>query len=86
MAEWGSLRWYWTRVKNISGVGSGTRRNGDYFLRKDRADPADDTVFEDDAVDVLWGNGGLDWFFANDDDRLKDRRRWEAEANLDSWW
>jgi hypothetical protein len=59
MAEWRSERGYKERVANISGVGAGPRHNGDDFLRSG----TEATVLDDEAVDLLLGDGGWDWFF-----------------------
>jgi hypothetical protein len=62
MAEWTSARSFADRVANLRGTGSGTRANGDTFLKVSASGA---TVFDDDAVDVLSGASGQDWFFAN---------------------
>jgi Ca2+-binding RTX toxin-like protein len=64
MAEWTSARDYATRTANLSGTGTGSRLNGNYFLRV-TDDVATTTVFDDVSADVLTGGGGQDWFFAN---------------------
>ena len=61
-AEWTSLRSYVSRVNNLRGKSNPTfasRLNGDVFLR------AGSTVLDDDAVDLLTGEGGFDWFLAD---------------------
>lgn len=68
LAEWTSSRSYAARVANMMGTGTGddfaNRRNMGYFLRvTDQA--ATTTVFDDGSADVLTGNDGIDWFFAN---------------------
>src|SRR5205823_1862977 len=68
LAEWTSARSYAARVANLMGTGTGSdfdnRQNGCYFLRvTDQA--ATTTVFDDGSADVLTGNDGIDWFFAN---------------------
>ncbi|MEM1067314.1 MAG: PKD domain-containing protein, partial [Planctomycetota bacterium] len=85
MAEWASHKSYHTRRHNLLGNTNNHREN-DFFLRHNEADSVNNTVFDDDAVDTLWGNGGIDWFFASEEDRVRDKRRWEAEAELDRWW
>jgi Ca2+-binding RTX toxin-like protein len=61
LAEWNSNRDYSTRVANLmDGSGSPKRLNGQFFLN-------DRTVHDDGAVDVLFGNGGRDWFLYNID-------------------
>lgn len=63
MAEWTSGDNYATRVSNLR---NGTGLNGGYVLRVDGdAGVGVATVFDDDAVDNLRGQAGLDWFFAN---------------------
>ncbi|HUG67648.1 MAG TPA: PKD domain-containing protein [Pirellulaceae bacterium] len=59
MAEWTSERSYQARIENLSGVGSGPRANGGYFLIWDA------TVRDDDehSRDILTGSEGDDWFF-----------------------
>jgi Ca2+-binding RTX toxin-like protein len=57
-AEWTSSRPHAVRVANLkSGSGSPDRLNGDAFLQSGA------TVFDDDAVDVLFGGSDRDWFF-----------------------
>jgi hypothetical protein len=51
-------------VANITGTGSGTRVNGDYFLRV-TSQASTTTVFDDGAADVMTGTSGQDWYFAN---------------------
>lgn len=85
MDEWDSTRAFSTRRHNIMGIGNSNRTN-DAYLKTSQENMADNTVFDDDAVDTLWGNGGIDWFFGAEQDRIKDKRRWEAEADLDKWW
>jgi Ca2+-binding RTX toxin-like protein len=62
MAEWTSGRDYATRVANLSGTGSGPRRNGNSFLT---AGGPSATVLDDQDSDDLVGGPGLDWFFAH---------------------
>jgi Ca2+-binding RTX toxin-like protein len=61
MAEWTSARSYADRVANLSGTGSGPRANGNVFLIA--SGPAE-TVFANNAVNVLHGGSGMSWFFA----------------------
>lgn len=70
MAEWTSTRDYATRTANLEGCGSDTRLNGDVFLKTD-GDEA--TVGDENAVDVLTGSAGADWFFANLDATQRDK-------------
>ena len=60
------------RTANIRGINpSDDRNNGAAFLNSDSvSDSEDDT-------DVLAGNGGTDWFFASQSDRLRDRKDFE---------
>jgi hypothetical protein len=51
------------------------------------------TVFDDAAVDQLWGDSGTDWFFANTLgdlgnvlDNIRDRNGNEQVEDLDKWW
>lgn len=62
LAEWFSSRSYAQRVANISGTGSGTRANANFFLRAGSV--ANRTVFDDGAIDSLTGSTGRDWFIA----------------------
>ena len=90
MREWTSNRDYYHRICNLKGSGWGTRANGDYFLRANQSNPANDTVFDDDDQDKLWGGADLDWYIANtdgDDDTKRDKlfgvRWYEAVTDLD---
>jgi Ca2+-binding RTX toxin-like protein len=75
LREWTSERDYAARVDNLRGVPNDyfdDRLNEDFFLISNGEDA---TVFDDDAVDLLTGNFGLDWFLAHldgeeDDDRI----------------
>jgi hypothetical protein len=60
-AEWTSGRSFDQRVKNLKGIGSGPRLNGNYFLQ---SGGSGQTVFDDgsSAVDKLTGSAGSDWF------------------------
>jgi autotransporter-associated beta strand protein len=88
LAEWTSSRNYQTRVENIRGTGSGSsfdnRLNGDFFLN---AGGPFRTVFDDGAIDVLSGNSGRDWFFANtggaNRDLITDRAQNEFADDVD---
>lgn len=64
MAEWTSSRSYSERVDNITGDLdlSMDGLNGEIFLI------ADETVFDDEAIDWLIGGRGKDLYFAGDDD------------------
>ena len=61
-AEWNSARDFATRVANLSGIGTGPRANGNFFLWLDGPEA---TVFDDGAADVLNGAAGLDWDFTS---------------------
>ncbi|HUE73169.1 MAG TPA: right-handed parallel beta-helix repeat-containing protein [Pirellulaceae bacterium] len=65
LAEWTSSRSYSTRVANLSGEELGGD-NDPFFLN-------DASVFDDGANDLLWGQGGVDWFLIGSGDRIKDR-------------
>jgi Ca2+-binding RTX toxin-like protein len=59
VAEWTSGRTYAQRTANLrDGSGSATRANGSVFLNTS-------TISNDGGTDILLGNGGQDWFFAN---------------------
>jgi len=80
MAEWTSRRGYATRVANLSGTGSGPRNNGNVFLI---ASGPNATVFDNGAVDLLFGGEGQDWFFASlTQDIIRGRRSSERVENL----
>ena len=52
---------YATRIGNISGENPlASRLNGDFFLKRGGDDA---TVFDDEAVDFLFGGFDRDWFF-----------------------
>ena len=95
MAEWTSTRSYSQRVANISnGTIAGTdasrfdnRVNGGYFLR---ADGTNANVLDDNAVDLLTGSSGQDWFLFNADgedgskkDKVTDLKADEFVLDLD---
>ena len=94
LAEWTNRdRSFATRRLNILGTGTGTRANGNNFLRVSDTVMTNNTVFDDDAVDKLWGDDGTDWFFANTDgvlgnvlDIIKDRTNNELAEDIDKWW
>lgn len=82
LAEWTSSRSYADRVANLRGDGSeagrfGARRNGGYFLAVDGTHGHAATVFSDEAIDLLTGSAGLDWFLfnrtADSEDSTRDR-------------
>ncbi len=70
MAERASHRSYAERIANLRGVGTGTRDNGNFFLK---ASGSGATVFDDGAADDLTGGAGRDWFFARLDEQKKDK-------------
>ncbi|MFO1062830.1 MAG: PKD domain-containing protein [Pirellulales bacterium] len=93
MAEWASNRSVTSRRQNILGVGTGTRANGNTFFRTSDSVMTNNTVFDDNEVDKLWGDDGTDWFFANIDpvrggvlDDIKERKGSEFIEDLDKWW
>jgi ELWxxDGT repeat protein len=55
MAEWDSSDSYATRISKLS---KGGVLNGSYVLNST-------TVFNNDAINVLYGGTGIDWFFAH---------------------
>lgn len=58
--EWRSSRSYYSRIFNLTGVGTDARLNGNYFLL------GNSTVFDDnDADHLVGGTDDLDWFFSN---------------------
>jgi Ca2+-binding RTX toxin-like protein len=63
LAEWTSGNTYETRVNNIRGGGGA---NGAFVF-------SSATVFNDGALDNLFGKGGRDWFWAVGKDKTKDR-------------
>jgi FG-GAP-like repeat/RTX calcium-binding nonapeptide repeat (4 copies) len=75
MKEWGRTTGsgadYNTRVKNLTdGTGSpATRLNGSFFLSAKTVH----TVYDDAAIDSLYGEAGLDWFFARTGGKYKDK-------------
>ncbi len=97
MSEWASCRSYSERRNNILGTGTGTawanRRNGNNFLRSNLTTASSNTVFDDFDEDQLWGDSGIDWFFANLNaesgtvlDRIRDRSSSETQQDIDRWW
>jgi hypothetical protein len=75
MKEWGRTTGagadYNTRVKNLTdGTGSpASRLNGSYFLTAKTVK----TVYDDATIDSLYGEAGLDWFFARKSGTKKDK-------------
>ena len=67
--EWTSDREFEVKVANIvDGSGSSDAENPPAFLNRD------ETVFDDNSVDTLFGSSARDWFFANAlFDELSDR-------------
>ena len=74
MAEWTSSRSYADRIANLRGAGAAcdlaNRKNGNVFLRTSPS--VTRTVFDDAALDLLTGGGGLDWFMADLSATIKD--------------
>jgi Ca2+-binding RTX toxin-like protein len=69
---------YTARVLNLRQGASPARLNGTTYLTGDDTTDGDGgliarTVFDDGVVDILTGNAGLDWFFANVDTGVKDK-------------
>jgi Ca2+-binding RTX toxin-like protein len=59
LAEWSTTaRSYATRVKNLRGIGSGTRLNGSHYLQNA---PTDTLESHPDTLDSLMGGLGQDW-------------------------
>lgn len=52
----------WTSADSLANRLASLR---DGFLVASSANPLDNTVFDDDALDILTGGGDFDWFFAN---------------------
>ena len=93
MSEWASTRSYTDRRNNICGPGTSSRNNGNNFFKISDTLITDNTVFDDSSVDMLWGDNGSDWFFANLDgergsalDEIKDRSKSESQEDADRWW
>jgi Ca2+-binding RTX toxin-like protein len=94
LAEWTSSRDYATRVKNLKGIGTGERLNGNVFLTVDEllagGIQVRGTLHDDGATDLLTGNDGLDWFLGNLDgeenakDRVTDLKSAEFAHDIDS--
>lgn len=76
LAEWSSSRTYTKRLANLSGTGTGPRKNDNLFL------VFGETVFDDFESDSLGGDGGRDWFFHElDIDTLEDLASNEISGN-----
>jgi RHS repeat-associated protein len=93
LSEWCSNRNYTTRRNNIMGTGTGPRDNGTSYFKISSSSMTQNTVFDDGAVDRLWGDSGTDWFFANNLgdlgnvlDDIRDRTGNETVEDLDRWW
>ncbi|HMC10735.1 MAG TPA: calcium-binding protein, partial [Pirellulaceae bacterium] len=67
LAEWTSGNSYENRVDNIRGTGLGGA-NGPFVFDEL-------TVFDDGAVDTLFGSAGRDLFFIGSRDKIKDRAK-----------
>ena len=70
LREWTSDRSFTDRRNNIMGVTS-TGLNGTSWLKPSGPKRS---VFDDDAVDYLWGGEGRDWFLLNMDSAESSRR------------
>ena len=84
MAEWGRDSSYNSRRRNLLGQ-TNNGLNGGYKLR---ATGAQRTVFDDASIDLLLGQQGTDWYFANIDcggmpDLLLDLQNNEEEEDID---
>ncbi|WP_254512620.1 PKD domain-containing protein [Anatilimnocola floriformis] len=64
MREWTSTRSFVDRVNNLKGDLSGTYANDKTLLLVNQ------TVFNDNSADFLWGGSTSDWFFADENDDL----------------
>lgn len=69
MKEWGRTDAdYSTRVKHLSGtLGGGL--NGSYFLSVKTVH----TVYDDAAIDNMFGDAGMDWYFARTSGKYRDK-------------
>jgi Ca2+-binding RTX toxin-like protein len=66
MDEWTSERSIGVRSQNLSGIGSGDRLNGAFFLKAGATgEDSSATVFDDHAPDLLVGGLAEDWLFAS---------------------
>ena len=82
--EWGSSATFANRVNHLNGTLAGGL-NGDAILTTNSSGR---TVFDDNATDVLVGNGGNDWFIFNsvggvDVDWALDMNAFEGKFDLD---
>ncbi len=79
MTEWTSARSYADRIANISGTGTGTRNNGNFFLDSN-------TLVNDSDADTLTGGPGigvLDWYLYDLlDDSITDKEAGETATEL----
>src|SRR5207245_5320638 len=57
-AEWASAASYDTRIAHLRNMASGGLNGAVYLI-------VDTTVFSDASLDILTGDSGRDWFFAN---------------------
>lgn len=82
LAEWNSPRSVANRINNLRGnIITGTPLNQGYFLTQA---PGGRTVFDDGAIDTLFGSTGSDWFIAAADDVLSDRLLTESWDELNN--
>ena len=86
MAEWASAATYVLRIAHLTGATGGLNA-GNYLIG---SDVANQTVFDDNAVDRLTGSQGTDWFLANTvadnslvKDILTDLANGEQAADID---
>ncbi len=78
MDEWTRVdRDYATRVANLRGNGT-DGLNQHFFLK---VDGDDQTVFDDDARDILTGGWGTDWFLANSQHDDEGTRDWITDLS-----
>ena len=52
-------------LKKIVAATRKSRNNGSNFFKISNSNQTQNTVFDDAAVDRVWGDSGNDWFFAN---------------------
>lgn len=75
LAEWNSIRTFTQKAANLSGVGSGTRLNGNYFLTPS-------TILNDTSVDQVLGQADPDWFLYDFTIDLVDALSSELKTNI----
>lgn len=72
LREWNSSRSLADRRSRIMGTTAGGLNGSDLL----KTFGGDRTVFDDDAVDLLWGGEGRDWFLLNMNTAEGSRRDW----------